>query len=65
MEPFAGTWGDRRLSRLVVLVAVALLVAASSAQARKKKVQPPLCSDHRYVVSGAPLAIGGGARSIW
>ncbi len=45
--------------RLVVLVAVALLVAGSSAQAKKKKVLPPLCSDNRYVVSGAPLVIGG------
>src|SRR5262245_11670811 len=44
--------------RLVVLVAVALLVAGSSAQAKKKKVLPPLCSDNRYVVSGAPLVIG-------
>jgi len=47
------------LGRLVVLVAVALLVAGSSAQAKKKKVLPPLCSDNRYVVSGAPLVIGG------
>ena len=72
MEPFAETSGDRRLmsgiaevarprGRLVVLVAVALLVAGSSAQARKKKVLPPRCSDDRYVVSGAPIGIGGAA----
>jgi hypothetical protein len=47
--------------RLVVLVAVALLVAGSSAQAKKKKVLPPLCSDNRYAVSGAPLVIGDAA----
>src|SRR5262245_36983027 len=47
--------------RLVVLGAVALLVAGSSAQAKKKKVLPPLCSENRYVVSGAPLVIGGAA----
>jgi len=47
--------------RLVALVAVALLVAGSSAQAKKNKVLPPLCSDNRYVVSGAPLVIRGAA----
>jgi hypothetical protein len=46
---------------LLGLVAVALLVAGSSAQAKKKKVLPPLCSENRYVVSGAPLVIGGAA----
>src|SRR5262249_20805324 len=62
---FAPTGARRRAhatvcrGRLVVLVAVALLVAGSSAQAKKKKVLPPLCSDNRYVVSGAPLVIGG------
>ena len=46
---------------LLGLVAVALLVAGSSVQAKKKKVLPSLCSDNRYVVSGAPLVIGGAA----
>src|SRR5262245_3948728 len=46
---------------LLGLVAVALLLAGSSAPAKKKKVLPPLCSDNRYVVSGAPLMIGGAA----
>src|SRR5262249_56427527 len=55
----APSGGPRR--RLLVLVAVALLVAGSSAQAKKKKVLPPLCSENRYVVSGAPLVIGGAA----
>src|SRR5262245_34408062 len=46
---------------LLGLVAVALLVAGSSAQAKTKKVLPPLCSENRYVVSEAPLVIGGAA----
>src|SRR5262245_11953273 len=60
LAPTGARRGADGTGRLVVLVAVALLVAGSSAQA-KKKVLPPLCPDNRYVVSGAPLVIGGAA----